>query len=372
MSVSLHNTLIDNSNESLKMDTIISKIINDGDISEICIATGYWDLPGTKVLYESLTSFLTREGTSIKMIIGQEPLLRSYQQVPGKSEERNFPDFYIKRDVDRLTEEYKPVASMLNTYCGDNDDSKFQIRVYGQCEHKEFLHAKCYIFTGNNSYGIIGSSNFTQKGLQENAELNYLETTPQIVKYGIENNIKGHRGWFDQMWKQSLPWSGKFIKDILKPSPLGQSLESDESSDTQLDATLVHPHDVYIKYLQSLWGDIVDQKNTSLLESFLPPDVQKLQYQFDAVNQGYSVMKRHNGFILADVVGLGKTMVAILIIKRFLEDHDTDGRPRNILIVTPPAIKKSWEETIAIFDKDMTNGSCELGVKSVIFTSFHG
>lgn len=354
MSISLHNTLIDNSNDSLKMDAVINKIINDADISEICIATGYWDLPGTKVLYESLSSFLAREGTSVKMIIGREPLLRSYQQEPANNEDKIFPDFYIKRDIDRLNEEYKPVASMLNAYCGDNDDSKIQIRVYGQGEYKKFLHAKCYIFTGEQYFGIIGSSNFTQKGLQDNAELNYLETMPLIIKAGVDENLKGHRGWFFQMWEQSSPWSGKFIKDILKPSPLGQSLETDQSSDAQFSTTLVSPHDVYIKYLQSLWGDIVDQKNTTLLESFLPSDVQKLQYQFDAVNQGYSIMKRHNGFILADVVGLGKTMVAILVIRRFLEDCDIGGRSRKVLVIAPPAIIKTWEETVDIFDTGKT------------------
>ncbi|MCR2278551.1 hypothetical protein NSX59_24320, partial [Salmonella enterica] len=55
----------------------------------------------------------------------------------------------------------------------------------------------------------------------------------------------------------------------------------------------ITPYDVYIRFLQNQWGEIVDGTQTSMLEAFLPPEVQKLQYQFDAVNQGYAIMKRH-------------------------------------------------------------------------------
>jgi len=48
-----------------------------------------------------------------------------------------------------------------------------------------------------------------------------------------------------------------------------------------------------------------DPYNIDLL---LPDKFKKLKYQSDAANQGYGMMMKHNGFILADVVGLGKTL----------------------------------------------------------------
>jgi len=60
-------------------------------------------------------------------------------------------------------------------------------------------------------------------------------------------------------------------------------------------------------------------------------------------------MRKHGGFILADVVGLGKTMVGIMVIKRYLLEY---GFERPVLIVAPPAIKGSWVETIDYFDTD--------------------
>jgi superfamily II DNA or RNA helicase len=348
----LQNTLLDNSIDQLKMANVFNKILSDIDINEIMIATGYWDLPGTKLIYDNLSSFLSRNGTTLKLIIGQEPVLRSYQKDSAKHEEREFPDFYIKRDVDLLSDDYLPVAKLLNEFCGDEEESKVQIRIYGQGENKQFLHAKCYIFNGNQVFGIIGSSNFTKKGLEDNSELNYLETSPLVVTYENINlpNVKGHIVWFNQIWDQGVPWSGKFLEEILKPSPIGQQITKDVNEHHDVLSDNISPHDVYIKFLQTQWGDILDQKNTQVLQNFLPPEMHKLQYQFDAVNQGYSIMKQHNGFILADVVGLGKTMVGIMIIKRFIDDYNIENRSRKVLIVTPPAIQKSWKETIDFFE----------------------
>ena len=50
----------------------------------------------------------------------------------------------------------------------------------------------------------------------------------------------------------------------------------------------------------------------------LPKGYTNLQYQADAVVEGFNKLMKHNGFILADVVGLGKTVVASRIIKRYI------------------------------------------------------
>jgi len=47
-----------------------------------------------------------------------------------------------------------------------------------------------------------------------------------------------------------------------------------------------------------------------------------------------------------------KTIVGTLIIKHFLQFPSDDGRERLVLIITPPAIKSAWVETIEEFDKN--------------------
>ena len=68
------NTLIDNS-DSLKLVNTIKEILKDPKINQIDIATGYWDIPGTSKLADELDTFLEREGTKLRILIGKDPYL---------------------------------------------------------------------------------------------------------------------------------------------------------------------------------------------------------------------------------------------------------------------------------------------------------
>lgn len=369
----MNNTLLDNSEKFLMRD-ILRQFIGSGKYNHICIATGYWDLPGMALVYDELKVFL-EQGGRLDILIGQEPQLRSYQMLPQEPNQHRFPDFYIQRDINLLTDEYRPTAELIQRFCNvrkyekqagqkliefnpeeitDQEDSQIQIRVFGQqeAERKQFLHAKCYIFLGQGEAdGIIGSSNFTQKGLEDNAELNYLETQNHIVTAPLTeySNSKSHKVWFDEKWAQSEPWNGQFLQ-ILSAAPVGKPKpEPDPTEDVTSPLT---PYELYIKLLQTRFGNLVDKNLDQILESYLPKGFERYGYQMDAVKQCFSTMKEHGGFMLADVVGLGKTVVGTLVIKHFLQLPDDDGRERKVLIVTPPAIRSAWVNTIAQFDKE--------------------
>lgn len=345
----MNNTLIDNSSETLKLISIIKECTKNKDINEIMVASGYWDLPGMTLIYEELREFLSRDNTSFKLLIGKEPLVRTYQQKEPKTRD-NFPGDYIKTDIDKLSlvEEYQKVVDLLLDYCNDEfENSKFQIKIYGQGVVEKFLHAKCYIFNGNkDKLGIIGSSNFTKKGLEDNAELNYLETSRYVVNYQNDDSIKGHIGWFQEKWKEGVPWNKVFLEEILIPSPIGIKVGKDREKKIQQ----LTPHEFYIKLLQDKFGTLADANTQELLNSYLPKDFQSLDYQIEAVQWCHSIMQQHGGFILGDVVGLGKTIVGVLLIKYFMEFAGNEGRSSKVLIVTPPAIKSAWIETIEKFD----------------------
>lgn len=352
------NALIDNS-EQFKLVKYIKKLVSSHECNHIMIATGYWDLPGTALVYDELKDFFVRGG-KLDLLIGQEPQLQYYQ---ATQEAKQFPDFYIQRDVESLTDEYRSVGKLIidNALTDENPNGQFEIRVYGQGEHKEFLHAKCYIFLGNGlGTGIVGSSNFTLKGLESNAELNYLEENGNSVAapFTQHSTSKSHKAWFEELWQNSELWTGKFIKTILKPSPIGKKIEKGTKQ-------TLSPYEVYIKYLQMQFGDMVDANTSEVLKSYLPPSFNSLEYQLDAVKQCFSVMKRFGGFILGDVVGLGKTVVGVLLIRHFLENAESLGRARKVLIVTPPAIKKAWEKTIKDFDNNNHRNNIELCVDFV-------
>lgn len=176
----MHNSLIDNSSDTLSMQTYLKRCILAEDIGKIQIATGYWDIPGMSLVIDELTSFLSRESTSLELLIGKDPYVYASLLANPKYKDANYPYDFIRTDIHKIEiiEKYKSVINLLLTYC---ESGKIQIRFYTKnADNKEeFLHSKCYIFCGtSNSYGIIGSSNFTQKGLSGNSELNYLETDP--------------------------------------------------------------------------------------------------------------------------------------------------------------------------------------------------
>lgn len=370
----MNNTLLDNSEKFLMRD-ILRQFIGSGKYNHICIATGYWDLPGMALVYDQLKSFL-ENGGRLDILIGQEPQLRAYQTHAPEPDAHRFPDFYLQRDINLLTDEYRPTAELIQQYChvhkyeamapvltkdyvaseDDQEDSQIQIRIFGQEDavHKQFLHAKCYIFLNKEegeADGIIGSSNFTQKGLEDNAELNYLETNSQVVASDPNPYIKtkSHKVWFDEKWEQSEPWNGKFLQ-ILSSAPVGQPQPMPEPKE-DLTSPLT-PYELYIKLLQTKFGDLVDKNLSEIIEGYLPRSFDRYGYQIDAVKQCFSTMQEHGGFMLADVVGLGKTIVGTLVIKHFLQIPDDDGRERKVLIITPPAIRSAWVNTIAQFDQD--------------------
>ncbi|MFH1004600.1 MAG: helicase-related protein [Bacteroidota bacterium] len=191
------------------------------------------------------------------------------------------------------------------------------------------IHAKVYIFrpTSFNEYSscevITGSSNMTDAGLGTNPESNY-EFNVSLRDY---DDVKFATDEFENLWNESHQILKADAEAIKKKSYL---------SDT---AT---PFQIYIKMLMEYFGNRVeyDPYNIDLL---LPDKYKRLKYQSDAANQGYAIMMKHNGFILADVVGLGKTIIACMIAKKFIYEN---GAHTKILIVFPPALESTWRKII--------------------------
>ena len=345
----MHNNLIDNSSDALSMQRYLKRCILAEGVDKIQIATGYWDIPGMTLVLNELKSFLEREETSFELLIGKDPYVYTSMIKNPKYKDATYPYDFIRTDIHDLEikEEYEDVIKLLLKYGGS---SKIQIRIYtkNSKEEDEFLHSKCYIFSGSShSFGIVGSSNFTKKGLLGNAELNYLETDPARItaRPTHGSNAKGHICWFEEKWKLSKEWTQEFLEQIIKKSPIYIDIQKNTAQEFT-------PYEQYIKLLQLQFGDVVDKNLGQEIEGYLPAKVHKLDYQIEAVKRCISIMHEHGGFMLADVVGLGKTIIGTLIIKRFLSVPENDGRERKVLIITPPAIQSGWKKTIAMFDKD--------------------
>jgi superfamily II DNA/RNA helicase len=200
---------------------------------------------------------------------------------------------------------------------------------------KKKIHAKVYIFRPKNfnEYApcevITGSSNLTDAGLGANPESNY-EFNVSLRDY---EDVKFATDEFERLWAESVP--------ILQP-------EADKIKNQTYLRDDFTPFELYIKMLIEYFGKRVDYDPYNI-DLLLPPKYFRLKYQSDAANQGYSIMMKHNGFILADVVGLGKTIIACMIIKKFIYENGTHTK---VLVVVPPAIEESWRRTVKDFELD--------------------
>jgi superfamily II DNA/RNA helicase len=197
------------------------------------------------------------------------------------------------------------------------------------------IHAKIYIFrpANFNEYApcevITGSSNLTDSGLGSFPESNY-EFNVCMRNY---DDVKFATDEFERLWKESIPILNAEAQRLKKNSYLKDDFT---------------PFELYMKMLIEYFGRRVEYDPYNI-ELLLPDKYMRLKYQSDAANQGFAIMMKHNGFILADVVGLGKTIVACMVIKKFIYENGTHTK---ILVVVPPAIKSSWQSTAREFQLD--------------------
>ena len=240
---------------------------------------------------------------------------------------------------DIVSSQYSPeVEEGILQMCDDLASGRLQMRIHANRN----LHAKFYLCLPRNhsensdGWVIMGSSNISDAGLgirqPPQYELNVSMKDYDDVKYCSDE--------FWTLWNQAVPLTAEDIDRYKGKTYLGYQPT---------------PYELYIKVLIDTFGDQVEDD----FSVQLPDGVKDLKYQKDAVIQGYQMLMQHNGLFLADVVGLGKTMVATMIAKRFVE---ANGKNTNILVIYPPALEGNWRDTFRLFGiyskaQFVTNGS---------------
>ena len=249
----------------------------------------------------------------------------------------------IRRDIESSNYK-KEVEDGMFQMIQDLIDGKLELRAHPSKK----IHAKLYILYPDefNQYSqgvaITGSSNLSGNGLGISEDKQY-EFNVKLDRY---DDVKFAKDEFELLWKEAEGCA--ITAEDVKASVDRTYLKGD-----------VKPYDLYIKMLMEYFSDRVlatDDNNPF----DMPEGYTKYDYQMDAVAEGYQKLIRYDGFFLADVVGLGKTVIATMIAKKFLIENGRDKT--KILVVYPPAVEQNWKATFKDFGIDkyakfVTNGS---------------
>ena len=249
----------------------------------------------------------------------------------------------LKNDIEQSRYTKKVEDGMLQMV-QDMLDGKLELRAHPSKK----IHAKLYILYPDNfnqhTFGaaITGSSNLSGNGLGIGEDKQY-EFNVKLTQY---DDVAFAKQEFEQLWAEAV----------------GVPINAEDYQST-LDKTYlkgdVSPYELYIKMLMEYFSDrvlAVDKEDPF----DIPSKYDKFEYQTDAAVEGYQKLIRYDGFFLADVVGLGKTVVATMIAKKFLIENGRDNT--KILVVYPPAVEQNWKTTFKDFGIDqyakfVSNGS---------------
>ena len=249
----------------------------------------------------------------------------------------------IRKDIES-SDYRKEIEDGIFQMIKDLLDRKLEVRAHPSKK----IHAKIYVLYPDdfNQYTqgmtITGSSNLSGNGLGITEDHQYEFN----VKMTQHEDVQFAKDEFKQLWEEAKDC--EIIADDLKTSIDRTYLKGD-----------VSPYDLYIKMLMEYFSDrILETDNDDPLD--MPEGYTKYDYQVDAVIEGYQKLVRYDGFFLADVVGLGKTVIATMIAKKFLIENGRDHT--RILVVYPPAVELNWKTTFKDFGIDkhakfISNGS---------------
>ena len=201
----------------------------------------------------------------------------------------------IRQDIEQSNYR-KEVEDGMFQMVQDLIDGKLEMRAHPSKK----IHAKIYVLYPNdfNQYtqgvAITGSSNLSGNGLGISEDRQY-EFNVKLNRY---DDVKFAKDEFELLWKEAE--GCEITADDVKISIDRTYLKGD-----------VSPYELYIKMLMEYFSDRVmatDDNNPF----DMPEGYKKYDYQMDAVEEGYQKLLRYDGFFLADVVGLGKTVIATM------------------------------------------------------------
>lgn len=307
-------------------EKLLSDIINGilPKSNSLDVLVGYFYFSGYKLISEKLIDKHVRIlvgldiDTKISKAIKELDMLADY----NKSRSQLKDDFYkhfvrLFNETDFL--DCQPKLESFRLFYNKIKEGSLEIR-----KTDEPCHAKMYIFDyreeineGGEDPGsvITGSSNLSYEGLAGRVEIN--------ARFNDKSSYIDAKAIFNELWEKSIVIADKDHIDEFDTKVI----------DRIWFEKLYSPYKLYLRVLKEYFS-IPTTENLLSPYDITDGKFSNLKYQTDAVQMAINAIKNHNGVIVADVVGLGKSIIASTVARNL--------RLR-ALVVCPPHLEEQWQ-----------------------------
>lgn len=297
----------DNHRRGVVADFLKSKILPG---SRLSVVSAYF----TIYAYDALRTHLDKI-EHLDFLFGEPRFISSLD--PDKTDKKSF----------KIEDEGLHLANRLEQKrvardCSQWIRQKVDIR---SIRHAQLLHGKMYhIVNAGVEEAIMGSSNFTVRGLGLGAGNSNIELNLEVDSNRDRRDLKT---WFDELWNEPA-----LVEDV-KAEVL-----------RYLDQLYQNhaPEFIYYKTLYHVFENfLADQEKGGLLDQnikIVDTEIWRMLFEFqrDGVKGAINKILKHNGCILADSVGLGKTFEALAVIKYF------ELKNERVLVLCPKKLRENW------------------------------
>ncbi|MBP7985073.1 MAG: helicase [Bacteroidaceae bacterium] len=310
-------------NKNKLLSDIINGILPKTDAVDILV--GYFYYSGYVQLSDNL------KNKNIRILVGLDVDLQITKHI---GEVENFKQALSSRN--NIKEEYyKQFVKIFNdTNFLDSAEKLEQFKMfYGKIVDGSLVirktldpcHSKMYLFAYNdmmNEAGelpgivITGSSNLSYQGLTGRIELN--------ARFDSKADYEEGAKIFQELWDSSVVIVDKSNVDEWNNKVMAR-IWYDQ---------IYSPYLMFVRVLKEYFA-IPTKENLLSPYDITDGKYSNLKYQTDAVQMALNALENHNGAIVADVVGLGKSIIASTIARNL---------KLRTIVICPPHLSKQWKD----------------------------
>ncbi|TXJ87807.1 type III restriction endonuclease subunit R [Lactobacillus delbrueckii] len=302
-------------NRKVKMLDAIKFFLKKPDTKSLDMAVGYFYISGALMLKDEFIDFMDRKNGKMRILMGNQTD-KVTASVLGK--EKNYFAYMIeksKKDVSEISD-----SDFLNRFEGWLKNGQIEVKVY--TGDANYFHAKSYLFASyqdsTTGAAIVGSSNFSRKGLEGNTELNVFTSD---AFYPLHT-------WYTDLWlsenevEQFSVELINIVKDKLPRKKIRHRYQSVKKT--------------YFDYANLFAKPFTELDETKDWVKDLYP------HQRSGVISIKDKLDSFSTAVLADGVGLGKTRTAAGVMRLYLESENVC----RILLMVDAKLRNQWEDEL--------------------------